>query len=358
VFVNGWNVTYGGRSYSGNPVYLISSALTLPVGIPSLLSNDNYTSLVSAISQAGLSVNLTSDSSLTVFAPTEEAFNTLPPGTLGYLLLNNSASTDTLRTILDNHVVRGSTIYYSTVIPNGVTVVPTLATNGSVVVNKTMYGVTVNGANVTSPDILAANGVVHGIDRVLVPASVTFTLANILEGLPQYSQLLHYLNITGLLNTFVSGGPLTIFAPDDEAFSMVEDLSTLEGNDTLLRNVLLTHVVFAAVPQLNISARFLVENNQTIVVTDTNFIELENTAGQRIANAHVNLQSSANNGYLYGIDRVLGVPQESSSGGLKPWQIALIVVGGVIVGLLLLLIVVGVVYFVFLKPRTGYRKIN
>jgi len=333
--------------------------LTLPLSVSSVLSSDNYTTLSNALTQAGLSVNLTSDPSLTVFAPTEEAFGQLPPGTLGYLVLNNSDSSDTLRTILDNHVARANTVYYSTVIPVGSTMVPTLAYNGSVVVTKTAHGmISVNNANVTFPDLLADNGVVHGIDRVLVPSSVTFTLANIIEGLPNYSSLLHYLNISGLLNNFTTDGSLTIFAPDNDAFAMVEDRDALDNNDTLLRQVLLTHILFVSIPQLNVSSRFSVEGNQTIVVTDDNSIELEDPSGKRVGSADVILHSSANNGYLYGINRVLGVPQESSSGGLKPWQIALIVVGGVVVGLLLLLIVIGVVYFAFLKPRTGYRKIN
>jgi len=294
---------------------------------------------------------------LTVFAPTQEAFGMLPNGTLGYLLMNNSQSSDSLRMIVENHILKETKVLYSSVIPPGRTAYYPFASNSTIFVNKTAMSITVNNALVTLPDLIAGNGVVHGIDRVLIPASVQFNLVNILEGLGNYSKLINHLNATGLLNNLTFDGPYTIFAPDDEAFNRVDDLASV--NDTQLTKILLTHLVGSNITELTVNQTFIVESNQTIVVHSNNEIELLDEAHDSAGTATVVVTSYARNGYIYGIDAVLGVPQEGSSGGgLKTWVIALIVVGGVIGSLILLGIVVTIVYFVFLKPRTGYRKIN
>jgi uncharacterized surface protein with fasciclin (FAS1) repeats len=131
-------------------------------------SNGNFTTLVAAVQAAGLEDTLRSDGPFTVFAPTDAAFAALPPGTVDNLLLPENR--DTLTSILTYHVVSGSV--QSGDVLGTVQDVPTV--NGQTVrVNgtggKLGPAVRVNDANVTSADILASNGVIHVIDKVLLP---------------------------------------------------------------------------------------------------------------------------------------------------------------------------------------------
>lgn len=131
-------------------------------------ANGNFTTLVAAIQAAGLEETLRGPGPFTVFAPTDTAFAALPAGTVDSLLLPENK--DQLVSILTYHVVPGS-IQSGDVLG---TVQDVATVNGKTVrVNGTggKYGaaVRVNNANVTSADIFASNGVIHVIDKVLLP---------------------------------------------------------------------------------------------------------------------------------------------------------------------------------------------
>ena len=117
--------------------------------------------LAAAIRAAGLQQTLTVDGPFTVFAPTEEAFSALPEGALEDLLND----TDALKNVLLYHVVSG-TVKAETVV--GLTEATMLNTE-KVTITVGDDGVMVNDANVIQTDIMAKNGVVHLIDKVLLP---------------------------------------------------------------------------------------------------------------------------------------------------------------------------------------------
>ncbi|MDA8585224.1 fasciclin domain-containing protein [Rhodobacteraceae bacterium] len=121
-----------------------------------------FTTLVAAVQAAGLVDTLKGEGPFTVFAPTDEAFAALPAGTVEGLL----ADPETLATILTLHVVPGKVM--STDLSNGMTAT---TVNGADVTIMTEGGVTVNGANVVAADVDASNGVIHVIDKVILPAS-------------------------------------------------------------------------------------------------------------------------------------------------------------------------------------------
>jgi len=127
--------------------------------------NEAFKTLVKAVVAAGLVDALSSDTlgPLTVFAPTDDAFAALPEGTLASLL--EPENKDKLVEILQYHVVPGNAV--SSGLSSGM--VDTLL-GEKLDVEVTDGGVTVNGAAVTAADILANNGVVHVIDKVLIPA--------------------------------------------------------------------------------------------------------------------------------------------------------------------------------------------
>lgn len=131
-------------------------------------SNGNFNTLVAAVQAAGLEDTLRGPGPFTVFAPTDAAFAALPAGTVDSLLLPENK--DQLVSILTYHVVPGA--IQSGDVLGSVTNVATV--NGETIRvdgtgSKMGASVRVNNADVVSADILASNGVIHVIDKVLLP---------------------------------------------------------------------------------------------------------------------------------------------------------------------------------------------
>lgn len=127
--------------------------------------NKSFSTLVKAVKAAGLVETLSGKGPFTVFAPTNEAFNALPKGTLESLLKPENKAK--LQKVLTYHVVSG-TVMAKDVKPGSVKTV-----QGSPVMVKVQGGkVMVNNANVLQTDIKASNGVIHVIDKVLLPPNL------------------------------------------------------------------------------------------------------------------------------------------------------------------------------------------
>ena len=126
-------------------------------------SNPDFSTLVAAVSAAGLVDTLKSDGPFTVFAPTNAAFDALPAGTVETLLLPENK--DQLVSILTYHVVPGAVT--SDQLAGQRLSVATV--QGSNVHIDATDGVKVDGANVVAADIIATNGVIHVIDAVILP---------------------------------------------------------------------------------------------------------------------------------------------------------------------------------------------
>ncbi|AFY79743.1 secreted/surface protein with fasciclin-like repeats [Pleurocapsa sp. PCC 7327] len=121
----------------------------------------SFKTLVAAIKAANLGDTLKGTGPFTVFAPTDEAFAKLPDGTLDALLKDIPK----LKKILTYHVVSGK------VMASDVIKLKSAATvEGSKVKIDASNGVKVNDAKVSTPDVVADNGVIHVIDTVLIPA--------------------------------------------------------------------------------------------------------------------------------------------------------------------------------------------
>ena len=130
-------------------------------------ATEGFTTLVAALTAAGLVETLQGAGPFTVFAPSDAAFAALPEGLLEKLLLPENV--EVLKSILTYHVVAGKVM--STEVVAGE--VPTV--EGSSLTLATEMGVQVNGATVTQADVEASNGVIHVIDAVLVPSTVDIT---------------------------------------------------------------------------------------------------------------------------------------------------------------------------------------
>ena len=122
----------------------------------------SFNTLVAAVTAAGLVDTLKGAGPFTVFAPTDAAFAALPAGTVEGLLND----IPTLTGILTYHVVAAKAM--SGDLAMGCNEVPTV--NGAnITICRSESGVTVNGANVVTPDVEASNGVIHVIDAVILP---------------------------------------------------------------------------------------------------------------------------------------------------------------------------------------------
>ena len=126
-------------------------------------SNPDFSTLVAAVSAADLVDTLKSDGPFTVFAPTNAAFAALPAGTVETLL--KPENKDQLVKVLTYHVVPGKVT--SDQLAGKRMDVATV--QGQTVHVDGRKGVKVNRSNVTAADIMASNGLIHVIDKVLLP---------------------------------------------------------------------------------------------------------------------------------------------------------------------------------------------
>jgi len=131
--------------------------------VDTAVSAGKFTTLVAAVKASGLVDTLKSKGPFTVFTPTDEAFAKLPAGTVETLL--KPENNEKLVGILTYHVIPGAV--KSTNIAGKKTAVKTV--QGADIKVNAMSGVMINDANVTTADIAASNGVIHVIDKVILP---------------------------------------------------------------------------------------------------------------------------------------------------------------------------------------------
>ena len=130
--------------------------------VDTAVAADEFNTLVTAVKEAGLVDTLKGDGPFTVFAPTDAAFAALPEGTLESLLADKQKLAD----VLTYHVVAGKVTAADVAGLSQATSV-----QGGTIDISTTNGVQVDGANVVQTDIMASNGVIHVIDKVILPGS-------------------------------------------------------------------------------------------------------------------------------------------------------------------------------------------
>ena len=131
--------------------------------VDTTVANGSFKTLVAAVKAAGLVETLKGKGPFTVFAPTDAAFAKLPEGTVASLLKPENKAK--LVAILTHHVLAGA-VPSSAVI--GKKLSPKTVNGTSLSVDGTK-GVMVSGAKVIAADVKASNGVIHAIDKVLLP---------------------------------------------------------------------------------------------------------------------------------------------------------------------------------------------
>jgi len=239
---------------------------------------------------------------LTVFAPSDEAFNKLFKA-LGVKNIY-ALSAEQLKPILLYHVVSG--IVKSTDLKNGF--VPTL--NGSAVKINLDKGVMVNNANVFIADLRALNGIIHVIDEVLLPPSKN--LVEVAQSIPDFSILVAAVIKADLVKTLVTGKSFTVFAPTNNAFVSLLNEKGFPSLDAipvdLLKNVLLYHVVIGRVYSSDLPAGPLkvtpVYNAFTFSI-DASSLKITDANGRTAGLVPTLLDVQATNGVIHVIDKVI-----------------------------------------------------
>ena len=170
VKINGATVTAADIKCSNGVIHVIDTVL-LPKSIVEIAAgNENFSTLVAAVTAAGLVDTLSGDGPFTVFAPTNDAFAKLPAGTLEDLLKPENKAK--LQAILTYHVVPGNVMAADVAGVKKATSVEgsDIAVEVTLNKDKTVQGVKVDGANVVTTDIVGSNGVIHVIDSVILPS--------------------------------------------------------------------------------------------------------------------------------------------------------------------------------------------
>lgn len=264
---------------------------------------EDFSILVEALVKADLVTALQGEGPFTVFAPTNDAFEMLfnDLGVSGVADL----SAEALQPILLYHVVGASakssnlsTGYFSTLSAG------TPDKLGNTLFVEVDGGVMLNGTTkVINADIEASNGVIHVIDKVLLPPNVV----DIAVSNPNFSILVEAVVKAGLADALTADGPFTIFAPTNQAFEMLFSELGVSGIADLtaeaLTPILLYHVVSGNVISTEVSTGMvptLNESSQLNMTVSNDMGVMINGSTKVIA---VDVQGT--NGVIHAIDKVL-----------------------------------------------------
>jgi len=267
------------------------------------VNDGSFTTLVAALQEAELVEALSGEGPFTVFAPTDDAFADL----LAQLdisaqdLLNHPQLTD----VLLYHVVSGKVM--STDLSEGLEA-ETL--KGDSIMVSLEGGVFINESEVVTADVEGSNGVIHVIDKVLVPEDFVLetepdeTVVDIAVNNGSFTTLVAALQEAELVEALSGEGPFTVFAPTDDAFADLLAQLDITAEDLLnhpqLTDVLLYHVVSGKVMSTDLSEGLEAET----LKGDSIMVSLE--GGVFINESEVvTADVEGSNGVIHIIDKVL-----------------------------------------------------
>ncbi|MBL9078491.1 MAG: fasciclin domain-containing protein [Planctomycetes bacterium] len=167
--VNSARLTHVNIPCTNGVIHVLDAVLELPDPIATVATEQGFSTLVTALGAANLAATFADPAAgpFTVFAPTDAAFAALPPNLLNQLL--QPVNQAVLTQVLQYHVVSGVVTARGALAAAGSSVT---TLQGSAVAVEHVSGLTVDGLPVIATDVLAANGIVHAIDGVLVPPGV------------------------------------------------------------------------------------------------------------------------------------------------------------------------------------------
>jgi uncharacterized surface protein with fasciclin (FAS1) repeats len=316
VFINGAEVVVADLEADNGVVHVIDAVLIPELGgEPTIMDivtdSPVHNTLQAALEAAQLNTTLTNDGPFTLFAPTDEAFDALPEGLVATLLADPEGL---LTQILLYHVTDGAVLAGSL---NDQQVITMLnGTTATITLNA--QGAFINDAEIIITDLEASNGVVHVINAVLVP-EVT-TVWDIIVNSPEHTTLEAAVLAADLDGALSGDCPFTVFAPTDQAFSLLPAALIADLLDdvppTNLTQILLYHVVDSE----NLAAS-LTDGETLTTLQGQNLTVDINGGGVFINNAQVVVTDlQADNGVVHVINAVLvptGIVNVSENGTIE-----------------------------------------
>ena len=304
------------------PAVTTAPAPSAPAGSKDLLGTatdtGGLTAFLSALGSAQLTSTLTAAGPFTVFAPSDAAFGQLDPATFAAI----QADPELLKKVLRYHLVDGRRAA-ADLKPGKLATVE----GESLTVGQAGGGPSINDGRVTQADVPATNGVLHVIDRVLLPPSLRLgpgdatakDLVQVLTDTGNFTVLTDLVKTAGLTDVLSGPGPFSLFAPTDTAFSKLPDgaLDQLKADKAALNKLLTYHVVPGAT-----KATDLPLGRTKTVEGDT--LEIGRAKGKVTADGATVVYTDvpANNGYAHVIDRVLTPGDVDLSAILGPAEAA------------------------------------
>jgi uncharacterized surface protein with fasciclin (FAS1) repeats len=269
-------------------------------------ANPDLSILVEAVDAAGLAATLKQPGPFTVLAPTNAAFASLL-SELGVTKAQLLADKALLTTVLTYHVLPGTVRKAD--IPLGKAVTPLQGSIFKVDAVGTALRITDGRnrtSNITATDIHALNGVVHVVDKVILPANKN--IVQTAQSLPDFSILVEAVVAADLQGTLSGTGPFTVFAPTNAAFAaLLTELgiskAALLANKPLLTKVLTYHVVSGRVLKANVPVGTPITTVQGETFTVNAALAI---ADQRSRSANiVATDVLTSNGVIHVVDKVI-----------------------------------------------------
>jgi uncharacterized surface protein with fasciclin (FAS1) repeats len=258
---------------------------------------------VAALTQADLVTTLQGTGPFTVFAPTDQAF---ADAGIDLTTFDTDEENATLVDILTYHVVSGKVM--STDLTDGMEAAA--LNQDTLTFSVSSSEVKVNDAVVTLADVESSNGVIHVIDKVLMPPAdpVYVDIPATAQSTGVHTALVAALSQANLVATLQGEGPFTVFAPTDQAFTDAGiDLSTFDTpeENATLADILLYHVYAGAVPASAVTDGLAV----TMVNGDKASFTVGTDGSVSVGDATVtSADVQTSNGIIHVIDKVLMPP--------------------------------------------------
>ncbi|GAB4451780.1 MAG: hypothetical protein OHK0029_01560 [Armatimonadaceae bacterium] len=314
---------------------MLAVALTLWTGTAARAENiaeiavktPQLSTLVKLLQAADLVDALKQPGPFTVLAPTNEAFSKVPKETVEALL--KPENKEKLKNILLYHVIAAE--YTTDMLSQAPVGTSGPALNGQNLILTSLNPVMVNDAKVIKADIAASNGVIHLIDKVLIPTEAATaaptataekpmdkpklpasnqTIAEIAAGDPQFSILVTALTEAGLVETLTKRGPFTVFAPTNAAFEKLpkETLAALLKPEN--RGQLIAILTYHLVPGVYVAADVVGMNGKDVpTINRAAKVNISTSGGVKVGGANVvKTDIPAKNGVIHVIDTVLIPP--------------------------------------------------
>jgi len=268
--------------------------------------SQNLTILAEAVAAADLGTTLAGPGPFTLFAPTDAAFAALLTE-LGLTKAQLLADKPLLTKVLTYHVVSGEVKKADIALGKGVTTV-----QGGFFKIDTAAGdvVITDGRNrtskITATDVQASNGVIHLVNKVLLPGDKT--IVQTAQSIPDFSILVEAVVAADLAATLSQPGPFTVFAPTNAAFAaLLTELAVtkeqLLADKPLLVKVLTYHVLSGAVLKADVPVGKAVTTLQGETLTVDATLAITDQRGRKAAITATDVLNS--NGVIHVIDKVI-----------------------------------------------------